>query len=94
MNNKNEPATKEILEAINEFSAKVDERFDKVEAVMVTKDYLDEKLSDLRGDLVVLTRKEDVKLRALAEILRKHNVISEQEFKQVLSMEPFSKLFV
>lgn len=29
---------------------------------MVTKDYLDDKLADLRGDLVVLTKKEDAKV--------------------------------
>ena len=51
-----EPTNHEILEAINEFSNKTDERFSKIEATMVTKDYLDDKLSDLRGDLVVLTR--------------------------------------
>ena len=61
-----EPTNHEILEAIQTFSSSVDQRFDRVdqrldrvEATMVTKDYLDEKLADLRGDLVVLTRKED-----------------------------------
>ena len=49
---------------------KVEGRVDKVEcglnAVktgMVTKDYLDEKLLALKGDLTIMTRKEDVKLR-------------------------------
>ena len=43
----------EILGAINEFSSRVDERLDKlegkvdkIEATMVTRDYLDEKLAD------------------------------------------------
>ena len=98
----------EILEAINEFSSKVDERFDKVderfdnlegrvgkiEATMVTKDYLDEKLADLRGDLVVLMRKEDTKVIKLIEILKKRKVITEAEEKEILSMEPFAKFFV
>lgn len=90
----NEPTTKDILEAINVFSDSVDERFNKIEATMVTKEYLDDKLADLRGDMVVLTRKEDVKLRALAEILHKHQVISNDELKQVLLMEPFPQMFI
>ena len=98
----------EILGAINEFSSRVDERFDKVderfdnlegrvgkiEATMVTKDYLDDKLADLRGDLVVLMRKEDTKVVKLIEILKRRKVITEIEEKEILSMEPFAKLFI
>ncbi|MDD5071648.1 MAG: hypothetical protein PHQ42_02845 [Patescibacteria group bacterium] len=98
----------EILEAINEFSSKVDERFDKVderfdnlegrvgkiEATMVTEDYLDEKMADLRGDLVVLMRKEDTKVVKLIEILKRRKIITEVEEKEILSMEPFAKLFI
>jgi archaellum component FlaC len=85
-----ETTNDEILGAINEFSTKVDERFnsvderfnsvdkrfDKIESVIVTKDYLDEKLADLRGDLVVLIRKEDTKVKKLVDILLKRNIIS------------------
>ena len=101
-------AVADILEAINEFSTKVDEkfvkvdekfvkvgeRFNKIEATMVTKDYLDDKLADLRGDLVILMRKEDTKVGKLIEILKRRKVISEDETKEILSMEPFAKLFV
>jgi len=90
----------EILGAINEFSSRVDERLDKlegkvdkIEATMVTRDYLDEKLADLRGDLVVLMRKEDTKVVKLIEILKRRKVITEIEEKEILSMEPFAKLF-
>ena len=91
----------EILGAINEFSSRVDERLDKlegkvdkIEATMVTKDYLDEKMADLRGDLVVLMRKEDTKAVKLIEILKRRKVITEIEEKEILSMEPFAKLFI
>lgn len=101
-----ETSNKEILEAINVFSSDTDKRFDgidkrfdgidtrltKVEATMVTKDYLDEKLSDLRGDLVILTRKEDLKVKKLIEILQKHKVINKKEVKELMSMEPFPQL--
>jgi len=59
---------------------------------MVTKDYLDEKLADLRGDLVVLTRKEDAKVRTLVEILRERKVLTDDDAKRILSMEPFPQL--
>lgn len=66
----------------------------KIQATMVTKDYLDEKLADLRGDLVVLTRKEDTKLKALIGLLKQKNVISEGDAKQLLTMEPFAELLL
>ncbi len=64
----------------------------KIQATMVTKDYLDEKLADLRGDLVVLTRKEDTKLKALINLLKRNNVISEGDAQQLLTLEPFAEL--
>ena len=91
----------ERFDKVDERFDKVDERFDKVEgeissikASMVTKDYLDEKMADLRGDLVVLMRKEDTKVSKLIEILKRRKVITEAEEKEILSMEPFAKLFV
>ena len=47
----------------------------------------------VRGDLTVLMRKEDGKLRALIEILSKNKTISEKEKQQILSLEPFPQLF-
>lgn len=65
-----------------------------VKATMVTKDYLDTKLADLRGDLVVLTRKEDTKVKSLINLLKKKKVISVAEEKQLLTMEPFAELML
>ena len=67
----------------------IETRLDKIEATMVTKDYLDDKLADLRGDLVVLIRKEDNKMKTLTAILETHKVISQTEASKILSMEPF-----
>jgi len=72
----------------------MDKHFDKIEATMVTKDYLDDKLADFRGDLVVLTRKEDMKVKKLVEILKKHKLISDDEVKEILAMEPFPQLSI
>jgi hypothetical protein len=95
----NQPTNQDILETINEFSTHVDKRFVRIEErigsmekTMVTKDYLDDKLADLRGDLVVLTRKEDAKLAATLNLLAQKHVISNEEAKTILAMEPFPKL--
>jgi hypothetical protein len=51
----------DVLEVIGDFSTKVDQRFDKiegrltrVESQMVTKEYLDDKMINLKADLMVL----------------------------------------
>ena len=68
--------------------------FVAMKSSMVTKDYLDEKLADLRGDLVVLTRKEDTKLKALIKILKNKKIITTSDEKQLLTMEPFAELMI
>lgn len=93
MENK-EPTIKEILEAINVFSAEVDKQFAKIKATMVTKDYLDGKLFDLRGDIISVIRKEDIKMAKLIDILQKRHVINSEDVKIILSMEPFPQLFI
>ena len=95
-----EPTNFEILQAINDYATKNDGRWEKkeerlgrIEATMVTKDYLVDKLSDLKGDLVVLMRKEDAKLKALIEVLKRRNVISGDDAETILSMQPFPQVF-
>ena|SRR3989338_5539156 len=77
----------------------IDKRFEKIEgdistikSTMVTKDYLDDKLADLRGDLVVMMRKEDTKVRMLIDILHEKKLLNEQDRNRILSMEPFPEL--
>lgn len=65
-----------------------------IKATMVTKDYLDSKLFDLRGDIISVIRKEDIKMAKLIDILQKRNVINSEDVKIILSMEPFPQLFV
>ncbi len=74
----------------------MDGRFDRlegrtgrIEAGMVTKDYLDDKLADLRGDLTLLVRKEDRKVDALIEVIQKRKGISIEEAERILAMAPF-----
>ena len=100
MNNQ-EPKIQDVLEAIGTFANRVEERFEKletkvtkIEATMVTKDYLDEKLADLRGDLVLLTRKEDTKLKTLVATLEEKKVIDKKDRTKIVTMEPFAELIV
>lgn len=64
----------------------------QIKATMVTRDYPDEKKADLRGDMVVLTRKEDKKVVAIIELLVERNVIEVADAKRILGMEPFPQL--
>lgn len=103
-----EPTIQDVLNAINDYAthndsmwakneeqwAKNEERWQRAEALMVTKDYLDEKLGDLKGDLVVMMRKEDDKVKALITLLQKKKVISEEDAKSLLTMQPFPQLLL
>lgn len=78
-------ATKEDLKALRA-------DLEHVENQMVTKDYLDEKLAENYGNLVILMRKGDGKLLRLVELLKKKSVLSDEEVKELLALEPFPKL--
>jgi predicted nuclease with TOPRIM domain len=54
-------------------------------------DHVDNKLDDLRGDLVTLTRKEDTKLLSLVNILKNRKVLRLKDTKIILGMEPFAQ---
>ena len=86
------PAVSNILD---EKLKDVHKEIKDVQGKMVTKTFLnetlDEKLADLTGDLTVLMRKEDRKLLALVEILKGRKVISAEDAKQILALEPFPK---
>lgn len=56
-------------------------------------DEMDDKLADLKGDLVILMRKGDRKVVSLIALLRDKKVISEDEAKGLLTLEPFPQLF-
>lgn len=58
---------------------------------MVTKSYLDDKMADLRGDLVVLVRKEDDKVVTLVDMLHDNETLTDKEANRILKMEPFPK---
>lgn len=81
----------ERLNKVETRLGRVETRLDRVERSMVSKDYLDNKLADLQADLAVLIRKEDTKLLALIGVLRQNKLISDDQVRSVLAMEPFAK---
>ena len=82
-------AKQELRQEINETAKEIRQEI-RVEAAR-TRDYVDEKLMDLKGDLIVLMRKEDVKVIRLVEILRNKHVLDEGEVAELIGMEPFPK---
>ena len=69
----------------------VDGRLDRIEATMVTKSYLDDKLADLEGNLISKLRKEDEKVNRLIEILQNKSVLSSEDTKQFQEFQIFPK---
>lgn len=84
-----EPTISEVLEAVNDAATKTGARLTAIEANMVTKNYLDDKLADLRGDLVVLLRQEDTKVKTFIEVVKKNKGITEEDAIRLYSMTPF-----
>lgn len=102
-------ATKnEILEAINDFSTETDKNFralkqeiggmkqeiSGIKATMVTKDYLDRKTAEQKGDLIIMIRKEDEKVDSLLSQLDQRHILPGAEVARLTSLGPFPKLKV
>ena len=60
-----------------------------LKSIVVTKDYLDDKLADLRADLVVLARKGNTKLSTLVEELVAEKSLDPRVAQRILLLEPF-----
>ena len=67
----------------------LDRRVTRIEANMVTKSYLDEKIGGLRGDMVTLTRKEDNKVNAVVDALDKENTLPKKRIEEIRSHHVF-----
>jgi hypothetical protein len=87
-----------VFEVISALSSHVDERIDGVVSQMatkadlqrfVTKEYLDEKLADLRSDLIVMARKSNKKFEALIADMVFEKRMHPATAQRILAMEPF-----
>ncbi|MFA6466918.1 MAG: hypothetical protein WCV71_03595 [Patescibacteria group bacterium] len=81
-----------LASAINDFANhteerfdKIDQRFDKIESTMVTKDYLDDKLSDLKIDMLGTVDKKDKKVNTLIKVLDNKKIINKKEVKLIMT---------
>ena len=64
----------------------------RLEAKMVTKEYLDDKIADVRGGLIAMTRKEDARVNTFVETLEQKKVLSKKEADKISAMGPFPQL--
>lgn len=86
----------EILEFHDQRFEKIESKIDKLESQMssvrsqmVTKSYLDDKLADLRADLVLLARKGNRKFEVLVEELVVRGSLKPDMARRILMLEPF-----
>jgi len=85
-------ATEKRFQSVEDRLDKLDDldgRVSNLEKNMVTKDYLDDRMADLRGDIIQLVRKEDRKFASLVYLLEDKEIITEDEGAKLLSQEPF-----
>ncbi|MEK7481200.1 MAG: hypothetical protein AAB633_00440 [Patescibacteria group bacterium] len=91
-------AVKVGFDKVDERFNKVDERFDalegrvtRIEATMVTKSYLDDKLADLKGSLIVTLRKEDEKVDLLIDLLYRRNMLKDDDVRVLHDIAVFPR---
>ncbi len=87
-----EATESELMEAIHDLSDQLEGltgRVTRIESQMVTKDYLDRKIDDLRGDLVALSKKTNTKFNVLIEQLVINGTLKRKVADQILALEPF-----
>ncbi len=80
----------ELTEMMQMFATSVDKRFERIESTMATKTYVDYKLSDLKGDMLVGFKQSDSKMNLVAQILNTKGIFSRNESAQVQALGPFA----
>lgn len=93
-----EPTLHDVLSAVNQLSLYLEKRMDRleervslIEGTMVTKDYLDKRLSILRGNIMEVLYKLDKKVTLIVNELGKRNILPKQVVKQIHALPPFPK---
>ena len=88
----------ELKQSFDDFELKVDNKFKNFELKVDNKlntlelkiiDAMDDKLSNLKGDLTILMRREDKKVSELINLLRDKKVIAPEEADRLLALQPF-----
>ena len=93
--------TQEDLKKIGEevwrvIESNVNPQFDEIRtdikemrSTMVTKSYLDDKLADLEGSVVVRQRKEDRKVNLLIDLLQQKSILAETDVQTLREIQVF-----
>ncbi|MBU4332430.1 hypothetical protein KKD19_01565 [Patescibacteria group bacterium] len=77
---------------IDHVEQRLEKKIDHVDNQMVTKDYLDEKLADLKGDTVVRDRKIDEKALIANRALRRKGLLVQEEERRIIELKIFPTL--
>lgn len=70
----------------------VEKRTTSIESQMVTKSYLDDKLADLHGETLKVTRQTNDKIVCLTQHLHEEENLSNDHFKEVVALPPFARI--
>ncbi len=73
----------------------VDKQIEELRTVvsrLPDKAYLDDKLADLEGSVIVRQRKGDQKINLLVDFLRRKNILGEGEVKMLDEIQVFPKI--
>lgn len=92
MTTMNEYATS-VEEQINDLGVELKKEISSINGTLatqiVTKEYLDDKLADLNGDLVLAIKTGDTKLHLTVDKLHKKKVFNENDRQEILALKPF-----
>lgn len=61
----------------------------EIRSQMVTKSYLDDKLAELEGTVIVRQRKEDQKVNLLIDLLQRKSILAETDIRQLKEIQVF-----
>lgn len=74
----------ELEKELKQFKLITHVKLDKITSTMATKNYLDEKIYELKGELITETRTDEERLERLAGILVEEKVISPTQHQFVM----------
>lgn len=86
------PSFDDVYKKIDHVEQRLEKKIDHVDNQMVTKDYLDEKLADLKGDTVVRDRKIDEKALIANRALRRKGLLVQEEERRIIELKIFPTL--
>ena len=88
-----QPTNQELLETILTSFSDIETRMATKEDLRIMEhrilDSMDDKLADLKGDIIVAMRKEDYKVTELIKMLRQKEILNENESRTLLNLQPF-----